>query len=281
MPQLIQRVQQGIPAPLPPRKIERVIMAMRERFEEKFPLSSMAEIAIQSPFHFIRTFHLTTGITPRQFLGAVRLEAAKRLLLTTKRSVTDVCFDVGYNSLGTFTTRFTRLVGLNPRSLRRLARSMEFTLDWFQRAGDGGTRPETRGASIGGQIVAPDTFNGLVFVGAFPTAIPQGSPAACALTRGSSAFTLGPLREGTYYVMATAVAQADDPLHFLLYDNQLRGRAGPLVVVGTQVSGSGVIRLRPPLVTDPPILVALPGLLQKKMARLRTVPEQVSSRSQP
>src|SRR4029453_11315599 len=89
---------------------ERVISAMRERLDQPFSLEEMSEVAIMSPFHFNRPFRELTGIPPCQFLSAVRLQAAKRLLLTTDLSVTDICFEVGYNSLGTFIRRFTDLV---------------------------------------------------------------------------------------------------------------------------------------------------------------------------
>lgn len=267
MPQLSPGVPvNGNATPLPRRKVERVILAMRQHFGESFPLSSMADIAIQSRYHFIRTFHGITGITPRQFLGALRLDAAKRLLLTTDRNITDVCFDVGYNSLGTFTTRFTRLVGLNPRTLRKLAHTTEDrVLASFAAPGNGTFRAASPGPSVAGQVIAPDGFEGLVFVGAFPTPIPQGAPAACATTRGSGSFTIGPLREGTYYVMATAVANSGGPLRYLLCDQELRGRAGPVNVSAAKVSGSATIHMRPPLVTDPPILVALSNIVRRRV----------------
>src|ERR1700760_4201675 len=94
------------------RPAERVILSMRECLDEPISLSDMADIACLSPYHFNRVFHQVTGLPPTKFLYALRLSTAKRLLLTTSLSVTDVCFEVGYNSLGTFTTRFTQLVGL-------------------------------------------------------------------------------------------------------------------------------------------------------------------------
>ncbi len=100
--------------------IERVISAMRGRVGDTLPLHAMAEIAHLSPYHFARVFRQVTGIPPGEFLGALRLERAKQLLLTTDLSVTEICFEVGYGSLGTFTSRFTRLVGLPPGRTRRL-----------------------------------------------------------------------------------------------------------------------------------------------------------------
>ena len=104
------------------RAVERVISAMRQRLDEEFSLQEMANVAFMSPFHFNRIFRQVTGVPPCQFMSALRLESARRLLLTTKLSVTEVCFEVGYSSLGTFTRRFTDLLGISPRSLRRLAK---------------------------------------------------------------------------------------------------------------------------------------------------------------
>jgi transcriptional regulator GlxA family with amidase domain len=101
--------------------VKRVINVMHERLDEPFTLNDMSKIAYVSPYHFNRMFHQITGIPPCQFLYALRLETAKRLLLTTGVSVTDVCFDVGYNSLGTFIRRFTGLVGISPSRFRSFA----------------------------------------------------------------------------------------------------------------------------------------------------------------
>src|SRR5437763_3941434 len=106
------------------RAVERVIAAMRERPGEPLTLETMGKIAGLSPHHFNRVFRRVTGVPPRRFLGALRLEAAKQLLLTTPLSVTEVCFEVGYGSVGTFTTRFTQLVGVPPGELRRLAAAL-------------------------------------------------------------------------------------------------------------------------------------------------------------
>lgn len=92
--------------------VERVIAAMRERVDNTLPLYAMAEIAHLSPYHFARTFRQVTGIPPGEFLGNLRLQRAKELLLTTDLSASEVCFEVGYASLGTFTTRFTQLVSV-------------------------------------------------------------------------------------------------------------------------------------------------------------------------
>src|ERR687886_731437 len=105
--------------------VERVVREMRARLGSPFGLDDMAHVAHLSPYHFNRVFRSVTGVPPGRFHAAVRMDAAKRLLLTTDLRVTDVCLEVGYRSLGTFTTQFRELVGVSPRELRCAGRALE------------------------------------------------------------------------------------------------------------------------------------------------------------
>jgi AraC-like DNA-binding protein len=85
----------------------------------------MGRIAAQAGFsrcHFIRLFRGAFGLTPYQYLKTRRLERAKELLATTILSVMDVCLDVGFESLGSFTSLFTRAVGETPGAYRAARR---------------------------------------------------------------------------------------------------------------------------------------------------------------
>ncbi len=88
----------------------------------------LADVACLSAFHFSRVFRAVTGIPPGQFLAVLRLELAKRLLLTSDLPVTDICSAVGYTSVGTFTSQFTELVGMTPIHLRRLPSAADAVL---------------------------------------------------------------------------------------------------------------------------------------------------------
>jgi AraC-like DNA-binding protein len=72
-----------------------------------------------SQFHFIRIFKLMFGETPHQYRLRFQVEKAKQLLILTDLSVTDVCFEVGFLSLGSFSARFGERVGLSPSSFQR------------------------------------------------------------------------------------------------------------------------------------------------------------------
>jgi AraC-like DNA-binding protein len=88
---------------------------------KRLTLENGAREACISPFHFSRLFTRAFGETPHEFVTRVRIDEAKRLLLSENRSVTDICFDVGYESLGSFSSRFRSLTGLSPAAFRREA----------------------------------------------------------------------------------------------------------------------------------------------------------------
>ena len=102
--------------------VERAIDTMWSRYHEPLSLADMADTAILSKFYFSRVFRTLTGTSPGRFLTAIRLTKAKQLLLETSLSVTEISYMVGYNSLGTFTSRFTRSVGVPPARYRALSR---------------------------------------------------------------------------------------------------------------------------------------------------------------
>lgn len=82
-----------------------------------------------SPSHFIRLYKAVFGVTPNQCRIDARLRKARTLLLTTSDSVTTICLAVGCDSLGSFTTQFTREVGLSPRSFRQTYRPRQKRTD--------------------------------------------------------------------------------------------------------------------------------------------------------
>lgn len=88
-------------------------------FDQPLTLDEVARIACLSPSHFLRTFQQAFRQTPHQFLTAKRLERAQRLLSQTNLPVTEICFAVGFESLGSFSTLFRRHVGRSPAQFRQ------------------------------------------------------------------------------------------------------------------------------------------------------------------
>jgi AraC-like DNA-binding protein len=88
------------------------------RYFEPLAVTDLAAAAGLSPAYFSRQFRRTFGESPHQYLLTRRLERAAALLRTTDRPVIEICFDVGLQSLGSFTTSFRRVFGMSPLAYR-------------------------------------------------------------------------------------------------------------------------------------------------------------------
>src|SRR4026209_1572789 len=171
------------------RAVERVITSARGRLCEPISLRDMSRVAYLSTFHFNRVFHQITGLPPAKFISALRLDEAKRLLLNTNLSITDICFEVGYNSLSTFTRLFTQRVGLGPREFRYLAERITPTsveslcAHYADLTGHGSLNP-----SVEGFVESPRPDGGPIFIGLFRIHLPQSRPAGGTLLTSPGAF---------------------------------------------------------------------------------------------
>ena len=247
------------------RAVERVITDARERLCEPISLHDMSRVAYLSEFHFNRVFHQVTGLPPAKFISAMRLDEAKRLLLNTHLSITHICFEVGYNSLSTFTRRFTQRVGLGPREFRYLAEritpaSVESLCAHYADL-TGRVAPN---ASIEGFVDSTQPCEGPIFVGLFHAHIPQSRPVGGALLTSPGAFRIGPVADGMYYLLAAALPRLADTLGYLVPDTanlSVGAWNGPVIVRQGKATGRFSISLRPMVLTDPPLLVSLPFLL--------------------
>ena len=134
---------------MPAPEVNRAMLRVRDAIDRDYALEldvdAMAGIAAVSPAHLIRTFRRVFGETPHRYLQRRRVERAMFLLRSTDRSVTDVCFAVGFGSLGTFSRTFREIVGESPTVYRRRGPLPPadgcFTMAW--------TRPSSFGEASG------------------------------------------------------------------------------------------------------------------------------------
>ena len=91
---------------------------MDRAFADPLDVPALARVAHVSPAHFSRQFRATFGETPHRYLQRRRVERAMELLRETDRPVTEICLDVGFNSLGTFSRTFRDVVGESPSAYR-------------------------------------------------------------------------------------------------------------------------------------------------------------------
>jgi AraC-like DNA-binding protein len=102
-------------------RLRRVRDRIDREYDQPLNVEALARDAAMSPGHFSRQFRQAYGESPYSYLMTRRIERAMALLRRGGLSVTEVCFEVGCSSLGTFSTRFTELVGMPPSAYQRAA----------------------------------------------------------------------------------------------------------------------------------------------------------------
>lgn len=242
--------------------VERAIQTMHTHLQEVLTLEDLASAAYLSPFHFNRVFRRMVGVPPGEFLSALRFQTARRLLLTTPLSVTDICFEVGYTSTGSFTSRFTQLVGLSPRLLRRRAYEFEPSpVEQSMLNFEVSTDLPLKNALLG-RISAPVTFRGTIYVGLFRGPIPQGAPVCCTRLGSPGLYVLANVPDGVYYLRSAAFPSATELQACLLPgEKMLVGHnPRPLVIRQGHAFGNPDLVLHSPRLTDPPLVMGLPLL---------------------
>jgi AraC-like DNA-binding protein len=132
------------------RRMLRARDAMDRDYARELDIPALARIAYVSEAHFIRTFRATFGETPHRYLQRRRVERAMFLLVQTDRSVTDVCFSVGFASLGTFSRTFRSIVGQSPSEYRAAHAPVPsvpgcFTMAWARPSSFGEDKRSRRG----------------------------------------------------------------------------------------------------------------------------------------
>lgn len=242
--------------------VKQTIQFMNTHLEEPLVLEDLASVAGFSPYHFDRLFRKTTGIPPRLFLSALRMEKGKELLLTTQADITEIALSVGYSSMGSFSTRFSKSVGVSPKSFRALN---QHGLEAIAVLRETSENP-LQSRYVNGEIVRPESFDGIIFVGLFPKPIPNCRPVCGSVLTNETHFYFNDVPDGIYFVMAAAFNWSDSNKTFLMPKDSLRGAAdGPVFISRGVARGYTDVILREADPTDPPILVSLPILLSEEI----------------
>lgn len=192
---------------------------------ERVTLADVADHVGYSPYHLARIFERQLGVPPGQFLAAHRFQRAKELLLSGDGRIIDVCFAVGFTSVGTFTTRFSAAVGLSPTEFRQvpdvLADSPPHPIHLA-----GGAR---RGGLVAGSAsLTPGALAALggsasVYVGLFRRRAACGLPISGSLLGETGDYLLTDVPAGSYWLLASALPARADARGQLLPDRRVVG----------------------------------------------------------
>jgi AraC-like DNA-binding protein len=252
-------------------EIDAVIVYIHQHLYDPLPLSRLARYAGYSPYHFTRIFKERIGLSPQYFVSSLRLQKAKDLLLRTNLSVRDIALEIGQQSLGTFTTRFTEKVGMTPSHFRNSALQADNHLLSLQKLHDWPAPHLTSNqhAKVEGTVQAEIPFEGVILIGLFAKPIPEGLPLYGTLLSSLGYFCFTNVKPGIYYLMATAVSWGMQAKDILLPQTTLRARLKEPIIVNPYSSvPHQQVMLHAPKLDDPPILISLPLLMNNFLNRV-------------
>ena len=243
------------------------IRSMTENVGAPHLLSALAAAGFYSPYHFPRLFLQHTRTAPGRFLTALRMQAAKELLAETAMTVSRISDEIGYQSIGSFTTQFSRLVGISPGRFRELVDTTaghRITDPDLERAlpGDSSGIACSLEASCG----AGSLTGRVTFVGLFGADLPQGRLAGFGMLRESSGVVLdrrGGAGGGDMFTMS--LPDSLDLARLAV------GGSGDMLVGRGSVPGGpdrrAALALRLPNAFDPPVVSAAPAIHLREFLR--------------
>lgn len=234
---------------------------MSQKLEEPIGLDELSRLLGMEKFKFFRQFKKVTGTTPHTFLAALRMERAKHLL-ALGGAITEVSACAGYESLGTFSHTFHRLVGYSPVQLVAAIKSYRRE-DFFSDSLNYARHERERiGIPIEGRISVPQgVLRGIYFVGAFARSIPKGKPLAGCILLGPGRFRFIRPSIQSFFIFALWLPYDIDPF-FPPRDTILGARLMWNSYSASTFGGQDIcLDLRHLTIFDPPIVVALPSLL--------------------
>ena len=240
--------------------IEQAIATMWNRQEEHLSMAEIADPALVSKYHFCDAFRSMTGISPGRFLSAIRLFTAKQLLVQTSLSVPRIPCLVGFNSLSTFTHRFSRGVGDSPARYRATSLAGRHCLSAVVSAASG---PAEWPGEVTGSVTLPgfaDSASLQTYVGIFRGPAFEGLPVACDVVDGLGTYTLRSVPFGDWYVRAAAVDPYPPGGQALLRHPRFFGAGAKVAVRAESCVVKQDIGLHRACLLDPPILTCLPEL---------------------
>jgi AraC family transcriptional regulator len=253
--------------------VQGVIAYMQSHISESLSLGRLSDVGGFSPWHLDRIFTRATGLATMRYLTLLRIEAAKNAALSTDRRIIEIAYDVGFNSLGSFGKRFTQLVGMSPRDLRKAADRFDIGR-WKAMLDDVcGQRPTSSsgdGPSIEGVLVGHTlttrAFDGWALVSAALSGHPLARPILCTIARVPGPFVLKPIPLGHYTVHAIGFPREIDAVDALVQRSTPRGRVLDVEVTARASVASIVVMLRAPRAGDAPIVPPF-AVLSERAAR--------------
>lgn len=253
--------------------IQEIIAYMKKFATDGMKVEMIAEHFGYSKFHFSREFKKITGVSPQEYLSALKIENGLDSLVHGE-SVINSQLDAGFSSTGTFTTTFTKNTGLSPRayvkqmnSLYQLVKQQEIVIhdndSLFYRNPHFPIVVSPYKLTV--HIEVPEDFKGIVFSGLFLRPNPNHQPVMGRCRVKDYTYEFYNLPPGKFYPLACGLKKSKNPFRYFQLSTAMRACDGQFVTFPLQNNEELTICLRNKKISDPPLLINLPNILANGM----------------
>lgn len=247
-------------------RIPEILAYMQETVTQDLTVEETANHFGYSKYHFSREFKRLTGFSAADYLSSLKIELAKQALLRNEHSVTNSGFDVGYSSIGTFSTTFTKKTGLSPREYKQQVEALYSVAKKYEETTTvvvGHKDPPVSDASrCHISVHYPEGYQaGITFVGFFKSPLPNHRPVVGVALIKKSTHLFEHIPNGSYYLLACSIEKTFNPLRYFVLDDCLRGRVQQQLHFPQDHDQAFHIQLREAIPEDPPIVVNVLKLL--------------------
>lgn len=260
-----------------------IIIYMEKYATQGLKVETVAEHFGYSKFHFSREFKKITGVSPNEFISALKIENGIHSIVRGE-SVINSQLDAGYSSPGTFTTTFTKNTGLSPKAyanqmdnLYELVKQQEIAEQdnesLFYRNPNFPIMVAPYTLTV--HIEVPEDFKGIVFSGLFLRPNPNHQPVMGRCRVKKFDYQFYHLPPGTYYPLACGVRRSKNPFRYFQLSKAMRACDGQSITFPLEKDEEMTIQLRERVISDPPLIINLPNILangiKQQIARNRRI----------
>lgn len=242
--------------------IAQVILQMKKAINGKVTLDEWADYASVSKYRLTTLFKLLTGIPPITFHNAEKIEIAKRLLVFESMSVTDVCFEIGFESMGSFVAKFSNSVGIPPGRYSREMQNTKFVQIFSALVKNSLSRQAGSDQKLKVHLKRPpEAGSSLLIAALFDRPFPSGYPLAWrCISPFANTFSLAVPQIG--YCLLASLPRFPDLSELVNFCPVLVGRTR----IEPDVDATSV-QLRTPTLFDPPVTLAVPALFNREISQ--------------
>lgn len=210
-----------------------------------------------SESHFCREFKKAVGVSPQEYLVALKVQNSVEHLLESKHTILHTLLKTGYLSDGSFTNRIKKSMTLSPKQLT--TQYNDLFINYKRHENDVVDEEDMDKPDVTVNLVCGESFDGIIFVGLFKKPIPNQPPVigkTILKFEGTKTVYFQDVPPGRYYCLACVIHKTYNPLTLFVHKDNLRGQIDTVIDIPGKYEET--LRLRLPLPTDPPITLNLP-----------------------